>query len=320
MNLQSILHIPMSEYAHGIDEKTVLIRLRTAKDDIKSCKVYYGDRSCRQTPVIFSDVDMKVVASDERFDYYEVIFESKYKRLCYYFWLDDGQEDILYYSDFFTKETTDDRSEYYQLPFIHRSDIVNTPRWAKDAIVYNIFPDSFATNKRYISGTRVEKKYGDLTVKSQNGGTINGITENVDYLKNLGINCVYINPIFVAGEYHKYDLIDYYHIDPCFGTNQDFARMVEEFHKNEIKVIIDGVFNHCGWYFNAFNDIIKNQEKSKYVNWFYHLEFPVLRPDNKEDIPSYDCFGYERIMPKLNTANSDVIDYFCDVCKYWLKE
>lgn len=99
-------------------------------------------------------------------------------------------------------------------------------------------------------------------VRGKLGGCLKGITENVDYLKNLGVNAIYINPIFAAGEYHKYDLLDYFHIDPCFGTNDDFKELVDTFHANGIRVIIDGVFNHCGWHFPAFEDVVQKGEAS----------------------------------------------------------
>ena len=127
----------------------------------------------------------------------------------------------------------------------------------------------------------------------------------MEYLKNLGVNAIYINPIFVAGEYHKYDLLDYFHIDPCFGTDDDFHRLIDVFHANGLKVIIDGVFNHCGWYFFAFDDVVKKGEQSAYRDWFYGLTYPVVRPEDPEEYPGYECFGYERMMPKLNLANPE---------------
>ena len=320
MNKEAILHIPMSEYAFGIDETHITLRLRAKRDDIVDCKVYYGDRACRQTPVIFTEEKMSIVAQTEYHDYFEVTLENPYKRLCYYFRLFDGKEEILYYGDQFCQEPVDDRSEYFQLPFNHRADIVTPPEWAQDAIIYNIFPDSFATSKRHISCQPSSVIYAGEKVKGKLGGTLRGIIENVDYLADLGVNAIYINPIFTAGEYHKYDLMDYYHIDPVFGTNDDFRELVETYHRNGIKVIVDGVFNHCGWKFFAFEDVVKNGEKSRYKDWFYRLQFPVIRPDNWEDYPNYECFGYERMMPKLNTANPEVIDYFCKVGEYWVKE
>ena len=147
MNKSAVLHIPMSQYAYGIDEKHVTIRIRTGRDDIKKCTLYYGDRACRKTPVLFTKREMYKEAKTGLFDYFQVTLENPYKRLCYYFELYDGKETELYYGDNFAKGTVDDRSEYYQLPFNHRADIVRPPEWAKDAVIYNIFPDSFATGK-----------------------------------------------------------------------------------------------------------------------------------------------------------------------------
>lgn len=320
MNKSAVLHIPMSQYAYGTDENHVTIRLRTGRDDIKKCTLFFGDRSCRKTPVIFTEIEMYIEAQSEYFDFFQAELINPYKRLCYFFELDDGGEKIFYYGDQFSYRIVDDRSEYYQLPFNHRADIITPPDWAKDAVIYNIFPDSFATGEKYISLEATEKEYEGVITRGKLGGTIKGITQNVDYLKELGVNAIYINPIFAAGEYHKYDLVDYFHIDPCFGTNDDFKELVEIFHQNEIRVIIDGVFNHCGWKFFAFEDVVKNGEKSRYKDWFYGLHFPVIRPEDPEDYPNYECFGYERLMPKLNMANAETMEYFCKVGRYWLEE
>ncbi len=320
MDKNAILHIPMSEYAHAVNESRVLIRLRCAKGGLVRCTLFYGDRACRQNPVVFTAQPMAVVASDLMFDYYEAEFDTPYTRLCYYFELDDGAETLLYYGDLFSKNTVPERSEYYQLPFVHRADIATAPEWAQDAVIYNIFPDSFATGRRFISGQPTQGRYMGIPVHGKLGGSIQGIAENADYLEELGVNCIYINPIFTAGEYHKYDLLDYYSIDPCFGSNQNFAHMVEQLHRRGIRVVVDGVFNHCGWQFFAFEDVVQNGEKSRYKDWFYRVQHPATRPDNMDDIPSYECFAYERLMPKLNTANPEVRAYFCDVCQYWLRE
>lgn len=320
MNRFAIRHIPISQDAHGIDENRVVLRLRGARDDLKACTLHYADRACRLTPVIFTAVSMEVVARDEYFDYFEVTLEDAYKRLCYYFELSDGVEQILYYGDLFAKHLVDDRSEYYQFPFNRREDIALPPEWAKDAIIYNIFPDSFASSRRSITQIPTEQDWNGMTTRGKLGGTLRGITENVDYLKQLGFNAIYINPIFAAGEYHKYDLLDYYHVDPCFGTDEDFRELVRVYHENGLRVIIDGVFNHCGWKFFAFEDVVAKGADSKYKDWFYRLSFPVVRPNDPEAYPNYECFGYERLMPKLNTGNSEMVDYFCDVGRHWLRE
>ena len=326
MKKEMVLHIPMSQYAHGIAEDKVVIRLRTAKDDLQKVTLFYGDTACRQNPIIFYPEKMDKVASDLYFDYYEAEFVSRFHRIYYYFLLEDGIESSYYYSDFFRSILADDRSEYYKIPFNHREDIADVPEWVKDAVVYNIFPDSFAGAAGKISGDHSTKLFQNehmdepVCTSSNLGGTIRGIGEKAGYLKELGINCIYINPIFAAGEYHKYDTLDYFHIDPCFGSNEDFKEMVKIMHQNGIRVIIDGVFNHCGWKFFAFEDVVKNGEKSKYVDWFYKLTFPVKRPETPQEIPGYECFAYERLMPKLNTANKEVQDYLLKVGKYWVEE
>lgn len=320
MKLDGVLHIPMSEYCHGLDENHIVYRMRSAKGDLKHVTLYYGDTACRVTPIIFTPVPMELVASDLYHDYWQAIIDSPYNRVYYYFEMDDGNEIKLYYGDLFTDHLVDDRSQYFKLPFNHRADIARVPDWVHDAVVYNIFPDSFATSHQHISLESSRMDYHGQTVKGKLGGTLRGVAENVDYLKDLGINCVYVNPIFAAGEYHKYDLLDYFHVDPVFGGDEAFREMVDTLHANGIRIIIDGVFNHCGWYFFAFDDVVRNQEKSKYCDWFYHLEFPVERPDTPEIYPTYACFAYERMMPKLDTANPEVRDYFCKVGRYWVEE
>lgn len=320
MKLDAVLHIPMSEFCHGLDERHIVYRLRCARGDMKKVTLYYGDTACRVTPILFTPVPMEKAASDRLHDYWQAIVESPYDRVYYYFQMDDGTETKLYYGDIFTDRLVDDRSQYFKLPFNHRADIAKVPDWVHDAVVYNIFPDSFATSHQHISLKPTEMDYHGKTVRGKLGGTLRGVAENVDYLKDLGINCVYVNPIFAAGEYHKYDLLDYYHVDPCFGGDEAFREMVDTLHANGIRVIVDGVFNHCGWYFFAFDDVVKNQENSRYRDWFYHLEYPVERPEDPEAYPSYACFAYERMMPKLDTANPEVRDYFCKVGRYWIEE
>lgn len=320
MNYQAVRHIPLSQDAHGIDPDHVVFRLRTGRDDCKRCTLFYADRSCRVTPVIFSSAVMQKEAQDEWFDYYQVILKSPYRRICYYFELDDGQTTRLYYGDFFADERVDDRSEYYQLPYNHPADIASPPEWVQDAVVYNIFPDSFATSRRFIADIPTQREWNGQITHCKRGGTLRGVRENLDYLADLGINCLYLNPIFAAGEYHKYDLLDYYHIDPCFGTDEEFRLLVEDCHARGMRVIIDGVFNHVGWNFFAFEDVVQKGETSRYKDWFYRLSFPVQRPQDPEAYPDYECFGYERMMPKTNTPNPEVEAYFCDVGRYWVRE
>ena len=238
MRKDAILHLPMSEYCHAVSEKRIVFRLRAARGDLTACTLHYGDTACRKTPIDFFPAPMRVVQQDEWHDWWEVELDSPFHRLHYYFELFDGQETCLFYGDVFTDHLVDDRSEYFKLPFDHRADRAVVPAWTVDAVVYNIFPDSFATGHRSISGrpTRV------CGCEGLRGGTLRGVRENLDYLEQLGVNCLYLNPIFVAGAYHKYDTLDYFHVDPALGTDDDLRALVKARHARDMRVMLDGVF------------------------------------------------------------------------------
>jgi|LSQX01.2.fsa_nt_gb glycosidase len=341
MIYEAIYHSADSEYCHAIDRNTLIIRLKAKRGDLEKCVVYYGDRVYPREVVRFDSTQMRIVASDRLFDYFEALIHTELTRFCYYFILSDGKQSTYYYGYDFHDRLEYNRNLYFQLPYIREEDIADVPEWAKRAIIYQIFPDSFATSKEFISGmarkvplkTSCSEQTGLLDgatkslsegwnenkaaiySKSKLGGTLRGVTENIPYLEELGINCIYLTPIFTAGEYHKYDTIDYFSVDPCFGNLQDFKDLVAQCHEAGIRVILDGVFNHCGAGFFAFKDVCEKGEASKYKDWFFAKGFPV-----NVDKPNYETFAYVSSMPKLNTGNKEVAEYFINVGTYWIKE
>jgi len=314
---EAIQHLTDSNYAFALDEKTIVFRIRTKKDDIQRCTLFYGDRVCEQNPITTEKILMEKVSSDQLFSYYECTVFSEYTRICYYFLLEDEDEKLYYFGDEFHLTSEYDRTEYYQFAYNRREDIVRMPDWVASSIIYQIFPDSFATQKRYIrkEGAELQTAQGEYCV-SRNGGTLRGIQENLDYISELGVNCIYLNPIFLASSYHKYDTIDYFSIDPCFGTKEELKELVSACHREGIRVVLDGVFNHCGWRFFAFQDVLQNGRDSRYADWFYRMEFPV----QFEAQPNYEAFAYVREMPKLNTGNPEVARYLCSIGTYWIQE
>lgn len=317
---QAVTHIPLSQYAFANSERSLTIRLRCAAGELEHCILWYGDRVQPGDPIRFTPLAMERTAHELDFDYYEATFDSPYTRVCYYFELAGGSDLLYLYADIFSTQIPSERSEFYQYPFIRREEIATVPVWLKHAVVYNIFPDSFAAGRRSIQGAAAETVWENgLTLKSRLGGTIRGITENLDYIAELGFNCIYLNPIFTAGEYHHYDTLDYLHISPSLGSDDDFRALVGQAHSLGLRVVIDGVFNHCSWYFFAFDNVVRNGESSRYKDWFYDLTFPVVRPP-EGTAPGYASFAYEPKMPKLNTSNPEVRNYFMEVCAHWIRE
>lgn len=308
MKKEAILHIPLSQYAYAVGEHTLVIRIRTAKGDIKECDLYYGDRVDQQKEIRVRKLAMEKVASDDLFDYYETRIEDRYTRICYYFMLDDGEEKLYYYERNFCRELACERTEYFQFPYIRREDILSVPEWAKDTVMYHIFPDSFANGP-------CRMQLQELNGKCL-GGNIRGIIDNLNYLSGLGINCIYLNPIFSASSYHRYDTVDYLSVEPELGTLDEVKELVRSCHDRGIRVLFDGVFNHCGSEFFAFQDVLQKGKESKYYDWFYYMPEPV----SYTDPPSYEAFAYVKEMPKLNTGNPEVEDYLIKVGTYWIRE
>ncbi len=329
MNKEAIFHRIDSEYCYCTDEKTVTLRLRSAKNDLASCTVIFGNRVYPKEEIPLTEIGMHKAASGSLFDYYEATFEPGFDRMFYFFKISDGKETLWYYQSEFHTTGKAHRNRYYQLPFILREECYSVPEWAHKAVMYQIFPDSFATGKGEHKGLIAAQealKKGErqkekvITTEhgisqTLHGGTFKGITDNVQWLKDLGVNCVYLNPVFAAVSYHKYDTNDYKHVDPCFGTDEEFRTLVSVLHDNNIRVILDGVFNHSGTGFFAWQDILKNQEKSKYRSWYYDITFPV-----KDWRSEYTCFAYVKSMPKLNLNDPDAASYFAEVGKYWITE
>jgi len=320
MQYAAILHRPMSEYAFPLDKGHFVFRLRTAKGDLKGVTFYYADRADMASELTFFPLDMPLIRTDLLYDWYEITLETAWQRIAYYFLLDDGQEQCRFAGECFEKmDAHIERSEYFQYPFNHKADLAVTPDWVHEAVVYNIFPDSFADGKRQIGQKGRQETYQGFPSVSTHGGTLRGIRENLDYIRDMGFNCLYLNPVFAAGAYHKYDVMDYLHIDPCFGTDADFKELVQAAHEKGIRVVVDGVFNHVSWHHFSFQDVLKNGKKSPYYNWFYDLPDPLVLP-KKNELPSYACFAYVANMPKTNTACPDLREYFCKVGRHWIQE
>ena len=134
-----------------------------------------------------------------------------------------------------------------------------------------------------------------------------------DRYKDLGVTGLYFCPITMGHTNHRYDTIDYMKIDPHLGDKKTLKKLVKEAHKRGMKIMLDAVFNHIGYYSKQWQDVIKNKEKSKYKDWFYikdinKVDIPLNKIDSK-NIP-YETFSCVAEMPKLNTENEEVIEYY----------
>ncbi|MCM3735999.1 alpha-glycosidase [Bacillus cytotoxicus] len=316
---EAIYHRPKDNYAYAYNEKTLHIRLRTKKNDVDVVSFIYGDPyEWEDKKWLTSKMTMEKSGSTDLFDYWLVSIEPKFKRLRYGFELKNKTETIVYTErGFFSEAPTDDVGHYFCFPFIHEKDVFTAPSWIKDTVWYQIFPERYA-NGDYTCNPTNTLRWGSTEPTATNffGGDFAGIMQHLDYLVTLGISGIYFTPIFMAHSNHKYDTIDYMEIDPQFGTKETFQKLVEACHQRGIKIMLDAVFNHSGYFFDKFQDVLEKGERSPYKDWFHIHQFPITT----EPVPSYDTFAFTPDMPKLNTAHPDVKEYLLEVGRYWVRE
>jgi len=186
-----------------------------------------------------------------------------------------------------------------------------TPDWAKCGVIYQIFADRFCR----VDGAEFKKKGrlhtywndrpdiasvgGDYRADDFFGGNAKGIISKLDYLKSLGVTCIYLSPIFKSSSNHRYDTGDYLEIDELFGTEDEFKELVSTAKEKGIKIILDGVFNHTGAdskYFNRFGNYptlgAYQSKDSEYFDWYYFSNFPNL----------YHCWWGSTVVPTVNKS------------------
>ena len=176
--------------------------------------------------------------------------------------------------------------------------------WYDEAVFYHIYPLGLA-------GAPKQNDYGEPVHR------LNTLLPWVDHIKEIGGSALYIGPLFESVG-HGYETTDYKKLDSRLGTNEDLTAFVAYCHEQGIKVIFDGVFNHTGRDFFAFKDIQANRENSQYKDWYCNVNFWGNNEYN--DGFSYDNWGGYNILVKLNQKNPAVVDYICDVIRFWVSE
>ncbi len=195
---------------------------------------------------------------------------------------------------------------------------MTVPYWVQDAIFYQIFPDRFANGDPGNDPANVEKWGSKPTLWNFQGGDLRGILQKLDYLLDLGVTALYLNPIFLSPSNHRYNTSDYYTIDPKLGTRADFDALLSAVHSNGMRLIIDGVFNHTSRGFFAFNDLLENGEHSAYKDWFHVKNFP-LNAFTHGDAENFSGWWNFKSLPKLNTDTPQVRDYIMQIARYWIE-
>ena len=318
MEYSAIFHDMDKRFCYAIEKDLFVIRVQVKKDDMKEIILHYEDK---YIPMEREDtrktIVMKKVATSQFHDYYEAQVRMHLICLRYFFEFTDMQGERVYYGNYeFDKEYITNRDRMFDCPQnLREEEMFEVPDWAANKVVYQIFPSRFAASQP------VDKKLwykAPITPMDDLHGDFRGIIDHLDHIQDLGIDVIYMTPSFKSTSCHKYDTIDYYEIDPSFGTKEELKELVQKAHDRGMKVVMDAVFNHTGKEFFAFKDILEKGEKSKYLDWYYIDELPLK--GKWGEIPNFLCFGYYGGMPKLNLKNPEVEKYITDVACYWIRE
>ncbi|MEN6435359.1 MAG: glycoside hydrolase family 13 protein, partial [Anaerolineaceae bacterium] len=215
---------------------------------------------------------------------------------------------------------------------------VITPEWVKDAVFYQIFPDRFARSQRLSERKMNFQSWASApTPFDFKGGDLYGIIEHLDYLRDLGINAIYLNPITTSASNHRYHTYDYFHIDPLLGGDEAFRELLDTAHAHNIRIILDGVFNHASRGLWQFHHVLENGNGSPYVDWFHFNPdrlngkkpwgaYPGRREKHelRSGADSYRAIGYAAwwnlpALPKFNTTTPEVREFLWNAAVHWIK-
>lgn len=328
MNFAAVEHRSFDNYCYPLDKDTLSIHICTGKD-IRRVTLVWGDPFDRGLMGgawnwIGKRTEMTDVRELPDHLWWSLAVKPEFKRCQYYFELDDGEQTLCFVENGFFTQADLKKQTFpfvFIFPWMNEADICTPPVWPENTVWYQIFPSRFCRGGK--ADTNAYRKWAppDKTVTNEEryGGNLQGITDKLDYLARLGITGLYLNPVNRSPSQHKYDTTDYLRIDESFGTNDDMKRLVSEAHKRGIRVMLDGVFNHTGTDFFAWQDVLKNRDKSKYASWYIVNNFDFAG-SGKARHGDYYTFAFADGMPKLNTNNPEVREYLLNVCETWVKE
>lgn len=312
MNLSAVVHESSLPFRQPLARYRIRFRLLAARGDCAAVTLHCFKRDEPQNQ---RELPMRIRYADSLRDEWvcEAVFPEEARYLKYYFHLRDARGEGLYFCEQGFRGTVPDEG-LFELLQANETDVLSLPEWSRGIVYYQIFPERFAVG----DSAKALRAYMPWTAKPDRvgyfGGDLGGIRQKLPYLRDLGVDCLYLTPVFTGDFNHKYATADYFSVDPDFGTDGHLIALVEEAHAAGIRVLLDGVFNHTGIRFEPFADVMRNGEASPYCDWFYIKRFPVT-----EDAACYECVGDYAWMPRLRTANPRVREYILSVMLYWLQ-
>ncbi|MCW3054365.1 MAG: alpha-glycosidase [Chthonomonadales bacterium] len=308
----AVRHEALGRYVQRPDAGHLALTLRTRHNDIRTCELLLPAENGKPQQK-FSMVPSE---SDPLFDYWHgAVPLSGTKTLRYAFLLSDGATSQLY--DVRNAPAAPTAPPRWFNLDLTQFPPFTVPDWVHDAVFYQIFPDRFADGDPSNNGTDPIPWGGAPSSSKRMGGDLKGIKAHLPYLQDLGVNALYLTPIFTARSSHGYDTTDYHQIDPHFGTNADLRALTSSLHLHNDHILLDGVFNHTGVDFAGFKSLEKDGAQSIYKNWYFVKSFPVNVEAHQTNYTGWYGIPW---MPKLNVENPETKAYLLDVSTRWIRD
>lgn len=328
MNFAAISHRSAFTDCYALSADEVVINLHTGKDVTAVALIHDDPYAGGATGFAAWDghpENMQISRELKHGYIWSITLKPDFKREQYYFSICSAEESVLMFEDgFYSYEEARKpgrMKQYYRFPWLNPADVITVPEWVNDTVWYQIMPD------RFCRGDQAPKR---VPVKNWNnsrhvhfwdtyGGDLKGITSRLEYLRDLGVTGIYMLPLFLSSTNHKYNTFCYDTIDPDFGTEEDLIELVEKAHSLGIRVMLDAVFNHSGTEFGPWKDVVEKGPASDYWDWFFVGKWPIPKIPGGTGDGRFYSFAFTGMMPKLNTNNPEVISYFLERCKNWVR-
>ncbi len=301
----------------------IVVRLRTLRNEVDEVLLKIVCEGSVKT------ASMDKILATRYYDYYEAIIKCG-DPSGYMFVLNVDGRNIPYGSEGAVENPS------YIIPVTVSG--TDNALWYLGAVYYSIFVDSFARSKYHVEPPKTIREYAPRE-RGYYGGNLKGIIDRIQYLEELGIDAIYLTPIFGSTTYHRYDTVDYYEIDKYLGDINLFKELLEKLHEKNIKIILDIPVHHTSYCFHAFKDVLEKGRKSHYWNWYIFLkeldEVPrkilekllnIVKSSKcscekskrlRKTTPFYETFYGVWCMPKLNYDNAEVVGFMKNVLTYW---
>ena len=327
--------------------KQVRVRLRTESDIATATLVISQGRDV-------AGLEMTMWGQDGSSRYWEVVIAPEGRAIRYTFALRTEDGEPVYLTRAGVSNAVE-RLDRWQVDLTALS-VFDVPEWARGAVIYQIFPERFANGDPDNDPDGVVPWDEPPHWLRFQGGDLAGVLERLHHIERLGVDVIYLNPIFVSPSTHGYDTVDYRNVDDRFGGNEALRRLVEEVHDRGMRIILDVSFNHVHPKFFAFADVVEKGAASPYNDWFVVAEHPLRirhRPHLTERLsrdpegyreyvarlaaqtgipveeidddgplsePTYEAWYGVATMPRLDVSNPDARAYVLEVAASWLEE